>query len=86
MSGAGQVGAGMLAAGLFVSVRLCWPMARRAWFWPLAAGMALVDAALIAATQWIDKWVPAVALLPLTFVEVWLFTKLASAFESNGRR
>lgn len=86
VSGAGQVGTGMLAAGLFVSTRLCWPMARRAWFWPLAAGMAIVDAALIAAAHWTDNWVPALALSPLTFVEVWLFTRLASAFESNERR
>lgn len=85
VSGAGQVGTGMLAVGLFASVRLCWPMSRRPWFWPLVVVMALVDAAVVATAHWTNNWIPALALSPLTFVQVWLFAKLASAFASNER-
>jgi hypothetical protein len=83
VSGVGEVGTGMLATGLFASVRLCWPMSRRAWFWPLAAVMTLVDAAIVASVHWTNNWIPALALSPLMYVQVWVFTNLASAFASN---
>lgn len=86
VSGAGQIGTGMLSAGLFVSIRLCWPMSSRSWFWPMTIVMSLVDAAFVAAVSWTDDWIPALALAPLTFVQVWLFLKVALALAARDKR
>lgn len=86
VSGAGQIGTGMLSAGLFVSIRLCWPLSSRSWFWPMTIVMSLLDAAFVAAVAWTDDWIPALALAPLTFVQVWLFLKVSSALAARESR
>jgi hypothetical protein len=83
VSGAGQIGTGMLAAGLLLGVRLCWPMRSSEWFWPYAATMFCIDAGAVAAVHWTQIWVPALALSPLAFLQVWLFVKGAGRLASR---
>ncbi|MBO9517097.1 MAG: hypothetical protein J7493_03425 [Porphyrobacter sp.] len=67
--------AAMLFAGLFISIRMAWPLRNNAWFWPWVSLAVVFDLIALFAMQPQFGWMPAVVFVPVIFLQVWVFLR-----------
>jgi hypothetical protein len=76
----------MLFAGLYVSVRMSWPLRRNCWFWPWAAVITIFDLIALLAMRPGSGWTPALAFSPAIFLQVWVFLRRTEWLDGRSRR
>ena len=69
--------AALLFAGLFISIRMAWPLRHNVWFWPWASSAVLFDLIALFAMRPRFGWMPALAFSPAIFLQVWAFLRVA---------
>lgn len=70
-----QVPIAMLVVGLFLAIRLCWPMRDRRWFWPYGTTFAIAVAGVAKLVSWTADWMAASAFALLAFATFSLFVR-----------
>jgi hypothetical protein len=68
---AGTGRAAWICAGMFfIAIKMRWQLKNRAWFWILIACLLGVHLLLILYIPWADRWIPAVAILPIGVLDL----------------
>jgi hypothetical protein len=78
--------AAMLFAGLYMSIRMSWPLRQNRWFWPWTFIIAVFDLIALFALRPGFGWVPALTLSPAIFLQVWAFLRGAEWLDSKSHR
>ena len=56
----------------FIAVKMRWQFKDRAWFWILLVFLLACHIPLILFVPWTDRWIPAVAILPIGLLDLLL--------------
>jgi predicted permease len=86
----GEAGIGRAAwicAGMFfIAIKMRWQFKNRGWFWITIACLMAVHVPLIMYVPWTDRWIPAVAILPIGVADLLLILGSFSLVEKLTRR
>ena len=78
--------AAMLFAGLYMSIRMSWPLRQKRWFWLWTFSMVIFDMIALFALRPGFSWVPALSLSPAIFLQVWVFLRGAEWLHNKSQR
>jgi hypothetical protein len=71
---------------LVMTMRMCWPLNRRNWFWPTFLAIWALHAALVLLVDWPAPHYPALALAPLAAVDIAAMIYLVSFIDGRATK
>jgi len=87
--GRGDAGTGRAAwicAGMFfIAMKMRWQYKDHAWYWITIVCLLAVHIPLIMYVPWADRWIPAVAILPIGVVDLLVILGSISLVEKRTR-
>jgi hypothetical protein len=62
-----------------IAIAMRWKLRRNVWFWITMAVIAAFHVPLMLFVPWTTKWVPAIVIIPIAIVDLYLMLAILSA-------